>query len=97
MDTWAGKSDTDYVWKRTYPDSPVSLEDWVHAQQAIGRPVKFLFYENAGHLLFEGKLEKVTVRRGDAIAFEAYQGADDGVLELYERDVMAFARSHLAQ
>ena len=34
LDTWAGKSDTDYVWKRTYPDSPVSLEDWVHAQQA---------------------------------------------------------------
>ena len=52
LDTWAGKSDTDYVWKRTYPNSPISIEDWVHAQQAKGRPVKFIFYENAGHLLF---------------------------------------------
>jgi dienelactone hydrolase len=96
LDTWAGKSDTDYVWKRTYPDSPVSIEDWVHAQQAKGRPVEFVFYENAGHLLFEGPLVKVTVRRGDAIAFTAYQGADAGVLEQYERDVIAFAKSRLA-
>jgi len=44
LDTWAGQSDTDYVWKRTYPDSPISIEDWVHAQQAKGRPVKFVFY-----------------------------------------------------
>jgi len=29
-----------------------------------GRPIKFLFYENAGHLLFEGPLKKVTIRRG---------------------------------
>lgn len=97
LDTWAGNSDTDYVWKRTYPDSPISMEDWVNAQQAKGRPVKFIFYENAGHLLFEGPLEKVTVRRGDSIAFSAYQGADEGVLEQYEHDVIAFAKSHLAQ
>lgn len=73
LDTWAGKSDTDYVWKRTYSDSPISIEDWVHVQQAKGRPVKLAFYENAGHSLFEGPLKKVTVRRGDSIAFEAYQ------------------------
>ncbi len=90
LDTWAGKSDTDYVWKRTYPDSPISIEDWVNAQQANGRAVNFIFYENAGHLLFEGPLEPVTVRRGDAIAFTAYQGAADGVLEQYEKDVMSF-------
>ncbi len=97
LDTWAGKSATDYVWKRTYPDSPISIEDWVLAQQAKGRPVKLVFYENAGHSLFEGPLEKVTVRRGDSIAFEAYQGAADGVLEQDEQDVIAFAKSHLAQ
>ena len=97
LDTWAGTSATDYVWKRTYPDSPISIEDWLHAQHAKGRPVKFIFYENAGHSLFEGPLEKVTVRRGDAIAFEAYQGAADGVLEKYEHDVITFAKSHLAQ
>jgi dienelactone hydrolase len=97
LDTWGGKSDTDYVWKRTYPDSPISIEAWVHVQQAKGRPVRFIFYENAGHLLFEGPLEKVTVRRGDAIAFEAYQGAGEGVLERYEHDVIAFAKSHLTQ
>jgi dienelactone hydrolase len=97
LDTWAGKSATDYVWKRTYPDSPISIEDWVHAQQAKGRPVKFIFYENAGHLLFEGPLKKVTVRRGDVIAFSAYQGADHGVLEQYEHDVVTFSKSHLAQ
>ncbi|MEO1243363.1 MAG: hypothetical protein AAFX54_15750 [Pseudomonadota bacterium] len=97
LDTWAGRSDTDYVWKRTYPSSPVSIEDWVNSQQAKGRPVKFIFYENAGHLLFEGPLEKVTVRRGDAIAFTAYQGAGDGVLEQYERDVMTFVNNNLAQ
>jgi len=97
LDTWAGRSDTDYVWKRTYPTSPVSIEDWVNAQQAKGRPVKFIFYENAGHLLFEGPLELVTVRRGDAIAFTAYQGAAEGVLEQYEQDVISFAKSNLAQ
>lgn len=96
LDTWAGKSDTDYVWTRTYPNSPVSIEDWVHAQQAKGRPVKFIFYENAGHLLFEGPLEKVTVRRGDVIAFSAYRGAARGVLEQYEKDVMAFVAGNLA-
>jgi len=97
LDTWAGTSATDYVWKRTGPDSPISIEGWVHSQQAKGRPVKFIFYENAGHLLFEGPLEKVTVRRGDSIAFTAYQGADEGVLEQYEHDVVTFAKSHLAQ
>jgi dienelactone hydrolase len=97
LDTWAGKSDTDYVWKRTYPDSPTSIEDWVHAQQAKSHPVKFVFYENAGHLLFEGPLEKVTVRRGESITFEAYQGAAHGVLERYEQDVIAFAKSLVAQ
>jgi len=95
LDTWAGRSDTDYVWKRTYPNSPVSIEDWVNSQQADGRPVRFIFYENAGHLLFEGPLEKVTVRRGDAIAFTAYQGAAEGVLEQYEDDVIGFANVHL--
>ncbi|MEL6360477.1 MAG: hypothetical protein AAFR21_05285 [Pseudomonadota bacterium] len=95
LDTWAGNSDTDYVWKRTYPGSPVSLEDWVLLQQGRGRPIKFVFYENAGHLIFDGPLEKVTVRRGDKIAFTAYQGAEDGVLEQYENDVIAFARENL--
>ncbi|MCG8432525.1 MAG: hypothetical protein MJA83_00665, partial [Gammaproteobacteria bacterium] len=60
-----------------------------------GRPVEFIFYENAGHLLFEGPLKEVTVRRGNAIAFTAYQGAGEGVLEQYERDVFAFVNSHL--
>lgn len=95
LDTWAGKSDTDYVWKRTYPDSPISIEDWAHAQRAKGHPVEFVFYDKAGHLLFEGPLKKVTVRRGDSIAFSAYQGADEGVLEQYEHDVIAFVKSHL--
>ncbi len=95
LDTWAGKSETDYVWKRTYPNSPISIEDWVNAQQAIGRPVQFIFFENAGHLLFNGPLELVTVRRGNAIAFTAYQGAADGVLEQYEKDVMSFVADNL--
>lgn len=69
----------------------------MRAQRARGRPVKFIFYEKAGHLLFEGPLEKVTVRRGESFAFSAYQGADEGVLEQYEHDVIAFAKSHLAQ
>lgn len=95
LDTWAGKFDTDYVWKRTYPDSPLSIEDWVNAQQEKGRPVKFIFYENAGHSLFEGPLELVTVRRGNAIAFTAHQGAAKGVLDQYEKDVMSFVTGKL--
>jgi dienelactone hydrolase len=94
LDTWAGTSDTDFVWKRTYPDSPISIEAWVNAQQARSKPVKFIFYLNAGHLLFEGPLERVTVRRGEGIAFSAYRGAAPGVLEQYERDVMAFVNAH---
>ncbi len=91
LDTWAGKSDTDFVWKRTYPNSPVSIADWVESMRNRERPVRFIFYENAGHLLFDGPLEKVTVKRGKAIAFSAYRGADDGVLEQYEEDVLTFA------
>ncbi len=97
LDTWAGTSDTDYIWKRTYPNSPISIEDWVLSQKSKGHPVEFIFYENAGHLLFEGPLEKVTVKRGDAIAFTAYQGAAEGVLERYEEDVIAFLKSHVVE
>ncbi|MEO1406538.1 MAG: hypothetical protein AAFV54_08610 [Pseudomonadota bacterium] len=97
LDTWAGESDTDFVWKRTYPNSPESIEDWVNSQQSKGHPVNFKFYEDAGHLLFEGPLEKVTVRRGDAIAFTAYRGAADGVLDQYEDDVISFTRKNSVQ
>ncbi len=97
LDTWAGRSETDYVWTRTYPNSPVSIEDWVTSRQASGRPVDFIFYENAGHLLFEGPLEEVSVRRGDAIAFTAYRGAGEGVLEQYERDVISFVNGNLVK
>ncbi len=95
LDNWAGKSETDYVWTRTYPNSPVSIEDWVTSRQEAGRPVRFVFYENAGHLLFEGPLKEVSVRRGDAIAFTGYQGAGEGVLEQYEQDVISFVNTHL--
>jgi len=94
MDTWAGKSDTDYVWTRTYPNSPISIENWVDAQQEKSNPIKFIFYENAGHLMFEGPLEQVTVKRGDKIAFTAYQGADEKALLQYEKDLLAFIESH---
>jgi len=94
-DNWAGKSDTDYVWTRTYPSSPVSIADWVSSQQEKKHPVRFIFYKNAGHLLFEGPLEKVTVKRGNKIAFSAYQGAGEEVLKTYEEDVVTFIKSHL--
>ncbi len=94
LDNWAGKSETDYVWKRTYPSSPISIEQWVRSLQEKERPVKFIFYENAGHLLFEGPLEKVTVRRGDKIAFTAYQGADEEALEQYEKDILEFVKNN---
>jgi len=97
MDNWAGRSETDYVWTRTYQSSPISIDHWVKSIQKKGRPIKFLFYENAGHLLFEGPLKKVTIRRGDAIAFTAYQGADEGVLKEYERDIFTFVNSNLMQ
>ena len=97
LDNWAGKSETDYVWTRTYPSSPISIEKWVKSLREKERPVKFIFYENAGHLLFEGPLEKVTVRRGDIIAFTAYQGADAKALKQYEHDVISFVNSNLVE
>lgn len=98
LDTWGGKSNTDFVWTRTYPGSPlISIKDWVDAEQVKGRPVKFIFYENAGHLLFEGPLELVTEHRGKSITFTAYRGAAEGVLDQYERDVMSFVRAKLVQ
>ncbi|MBO6506271.1 MAG: hypothetical protein JJ850_06650 [Kordiimonadaceae bacterium] len=96
LDTWAGRSDTDYVWKRTYPNSPISIEDWVTERQAAGRPVAFRFYADAGHLMFEGPLKLTTVRRGDRVAFTAYEGASPQALYKYKKDVIAFAKSHLA-
>ncbi|QLC24354.1 hypothetical protein HFP57_04470 [Parasphingopyxis algicola] len=95
MDNWAGRSETDYVWTRTYPNSPISIAAWVESLQESGRPTEFIFYENAGHLLFEGPLRQVTVDRGSAGSFTAYQGAGDGVLQQYERDVMAFVSDNV--
>ena len=97
LDNWAGRSETDYVWTRTYPNSPISIEDWVKSLQEKGRPIRFIFFENAGHLLFEGPLKEVTVQQGDAIAFTAYQGAGEGVIEQYELDVVTFVNCNLAQ
>lgn len=95
LDTWAGKSETDFVWTRTYPSSPISIEKWVRSLQEKGFPIKFVFYEDAGHLLFEGPLEKVTVRRGESIAFTAYQGASEPALRQYKKDVLAFVNNNL--
>jgi dienelactone hydrolase len=97
LDNWAGRSETDFVWTRTFPDSPISLEEWVRSLQERGRPVRFIFYEDAGHLLFAGPLKEVTVRRGETIAFTAYEGAGDGVLQQYERDVVSFVNSRLVR
>lgn len=94
LDTWAGRSDEDYVWKRTYRNSPVSVEDWITARKRDGRPVTFQLYPNAGHMMFEGPLEKVSVRRGDAIAFSAYRGANKEALATYKQDVIGFAQKH---
>jgi dienelactone hydrolase len=97
LDNWAGRSETDFVWTRTFPDSPISVDQWVRSLQERERPVRFIFYENAGHLLFEGPLKEVTVRRGETIAFTAYEGAGDGVLQQYERDVVSFVNSRLVR
>jgi dienelactone hydrolase len=97
-DNWAGRSETDYIWTRSYPPRfPMSLEQWVQSLQEKGRPVKFIFYENAGHLLFVGPLKEVTVRRGDAASFTAYEGADEEALKQHERDVFAFVNGNMMQ
>ncbi len=89
-DNWAGRSETDYIWTRTSPSSPESLERWVTSLQEKGRPIEFLFYENAGHSLHEGPLREVTRGRASGASFTAYEGADEAALEKYERDVAAF-------
>ncbi|MEO1245254.1 MAG: hypothetical protein AAFX56_06160 [Pseudomonadota bacterium] len=95
-DNWAGRSATDYIWTRTYPSSPVSLEQWVTSLQEKGRPIEFIFYENAGHSLHEGPLREVTRGRANGISFTAYEGADEEALEQYERDVITFVKRKLA-
>jgi len=90
-DNWAGRSETDYIWTRTSPSSPQSLEQWVASLQKRGRPVEFLFYENAGHSLHEGPLREVTRGRANGVSFTAYEGADEAALAKYERDVAEFA------
>lgn len=97
MDNWAGRSETDYVWTRTYPNSPISIAHWVQTLQQRGLPTEFIFYENAGHLLFAGPLREVTVERANSASFTAYEGAGEGVLEQYERDVMMFVNGNLTQ
>ncbi len=97
MDNWAGRSEADYIWTRTYPSSPISLEKWVKSLQEKGSPIKFIFYENAGHSFHEGPLKKVTLGRANGISFTAYEGADEEVLEQYERDIFTFVNSNLMQ
>ncbi|WP_350293944.1 hypothetical protein [uncultured Croceitalea sp.] len=91
-DNWAGKSETDYVWTRTYSNSPISIKDWIDAQQTKNNPIKLILYKDAGHLLFEGPLKKVTVKRGDKIAFSAYQGASEEALIKYKEDLVSFIK-----
>lgn len=95
LDNWAGRSESDFVWTRRYPNSPVSIEDWVTSRRELGRPVEFVFYKDAGHLMFEGPLKQVTVSRGDTIAFTAYEGASEAALKKYKQDVLSFARKNL--
>jgi len=69
----------------------------VKSLQEKGRPVRFVFYENAGHSLDEGPLKKVTRDRANGVSFTAYEGAKDEVLQQYERDVFAFVNSNFIQ
>lgn len=94
LDNWAGRSETDYIWKRTYPNSPVSLEKTVEALQKNGRPVRFLFYDNAGHSFHEGPLRKVSRGRASGRTFSAHEGADEDTLRQYERDVLEFVHNN---
>ncbi len=96
-DNWAGRSETDYIWTRTYPSSPISLERLIKSLQEKGSPVRFLFYDNAGHSFHEGPLRQVTRGRANGISFTAYEGADEDALARYERDVLAFVSRHLMQ
>ena len=93
-DNWAGRSETDYIWTRTYPSSPISLEQLIATLQAKGSPVRFLFYDNAGHSFHEGPLRQVTRGRANGISFTAYEGADGEALARYEQDVAAFIDRH---
>jgi dienelactone hydrolase len=96
-DTWAGRSETDYIWTRTYPSSPISLEQLVTSLQEKGRPIRITFYENAGHSFHEGPLRQVTRGRANGISFTAYEGADEEALIQYERDIFAFVNRNLVQ
>lgn len=89
-DNWAGRSETDYIWTRTYPDSPMSLEEWVRSLQKKGSQIKFIFYENAGHSIHAGPLKEVTLGRASGLSFTAYEGADEEALRQYEFDVIEF-------
>ena len=72
-------------------------EQWVKSLQEEGSPIRFIFYENAGHSFHEGPLKKVTLGRANGISFTAYEGADEEVLEQYERDIFTFVNSNLMQ
>ncbi|XOV79739.1 MAG: dienelactone hydrolase family protein [Aestuariibacter sp.] len=90
LDTWAGKSNQDFIWKRTYPNNPISIDLWYQGLQKKNLPVSYRFYNNAGHNFHEGPLTKVTKQRGHGFSFTAYQGASTETKEQYEKDVVKF-------
>ena len=97
MDNWGGRFGTDYIWKRTFPFSPISVEKWVQSLQENERPIRFIFYKNAGHSFHSGSLERVSQVRVGGASFTAYLGAVEGVVAQYERDVFAFVKENMAR
>ena len=87
LDNWGGKSENDFMWTRKFPYQPISNSEWVKIQSDKGRPVKVIFYPNAGHGFHWGRLTPITRTMAGIGAITGNLGANSEARIQYEKDI----------
>jgi hypothetical protein len=75
------------MWTRKFPYQSVSNSEWVKMQSEKGRPVKVIFYPNAGHGFHWGGLTPITRTMAGIGAITGNLGANSEARIQYEKDI----------
>ena len=87
-DNWGGMSENDLMWTRKFPHQPISNAEWVAQQSEKGRPVKVIFYPNAGHSFHSGRLMPISRTMAGIGTITGNLGANSEARIQYEKDLI---------
>ena len=87
-DNWGGMSENDLMWTRKFPHQPISNAEWVAQQSEKGRPVKVIFYPNAGHSFHSGRLMPIPRTMAGIGTITGNLGANSEARIQYEKDLI---------